>query len=210
MIADRSFLLSALGQPEAGPHRVCEYLARCGLQPRGTSRAIPPDAGPRTPRTPAAERALLIDGWNRTHTEFPAGTLDGLFTEQCHRTPDAVAVLDLDGVRLTYSELDAQSTRLARWLAAEGVQPERVGRRAHAASADTIVCFLAILKAGGVYLPLDPAYPRERLDYMAKDAGAMLVLDSVPGLSGDSDLPRHTDPNRLAYIVYTSGNFRAA
>ena len=72
-------------------------------------------------------------------------------------------------------------------------------------SAETIIAFLAILKAGGVYLPLDPAYPPDRLDYMVKDAGAVLVLDSIHGLSGESDIPPLSDPKRLAYIIYTSG-----
>ncbi len=73
-------------------------------------------------------------------------------------------------------------------------------------STETIIALLAILKAGGVYLPLDPAYPKDRLDYMAYDAGALLVLESIHDLTGDDDLPKDlNDPRRLAYIIYTSG-----
>ena len=72
-------------------------------------------------------------------------------------------------------------------------------------STETIIAFLAILKAGGVYLPLDPAYPEERLDYIAADAGAMLVLDSIHGLQAKRICRNSPIPNRLAYIIYTSG-----
>ena len=152
-----------------------------------------------------AERSLVVDLWNRTGAEFEKGTLDGLFSVQARRTPDAVAIIGRDGHQLTYAELDAQSTRLARQLVANGIQPERVVGVRMERSAETIIAFLAILKAGGVYLPLDPAYPSDRLDYMASDAGAALVLYSTDTLQGDAELPKLSDPNRLAYIIYTSG-----
>ena len=80
------------------------------------------------------------------------------------------------------------------------------------ARAESIICLLAILKAGGIYLPLDPAYPAERLDYMAADAGALLVLDAAVLQAWNADnteqevpLPPLDDAHRVAYIIYTSG-----
>ena len=151
------------------------------------------------------ERALVVEEWNETGAAFEQGTLDGLFAEQVKRTPGALAVAGRDGAALTYAELDLASTLLARRLAAQGIAPGQVVGVRMERSAETIVALLAILKAGAVYLPLDPAYPPERLDYMAKDAGAVLVLESLDLSDGDADLPVLTDPRRLAYIIYTSG-----
>jgi amino acid adenylation domain-containing protein len=150
----------------------------------------------------AGERARVVEEWNRTDAAFPQGTLDGLFGEQARRTPDAIAVIGRDGDSLTYAELDTASTRVARGL---GIEPdEPVGVRLER-STETIVALLAILKAGGVYLPLDPAYPADRLEYMASDAGARLVLTDLDGMEGEAELPRLTNPHRRAYVIYTSG-----
>ena len=152
-----------------------------------------------------AERQRVLHDWNQTQTRFEAGTLDGLFSAQVRRTADAIAVIDVNGAELSYAELDARSTKLARYLAGVGVGPERVVGVQMQRSAETIVALLAILKAGGVYLPLDPAYPSERLEYMVKDAGAVLVLDSIDGLDGSAEPTKSSDANRLAYVIYTSG-----
>ena len=199
------FVLTALGQAGVDAGQVCRYLQ--------TSVAGLLDLLEHAPQTPfeslrvlpSAERRLVVEEWNRTEASFPSGTLDGLFAAQVRRTPEAVAVVGLDGGEITYAELAARSTRLARYLVAQGVGPERVVGVRMERSADTIVALLGILKAGGVYLPLDPAYPSERLAFMAADAGAMLVLESIEGLEGDAELPALDDANRLAYIIYTSG-----
>jgi amino acid adenylation domain-containing protein len=157
------------------------------------------------PQTSQAEYQLVVEEWNGTEAKFEDGTLDNLFHAQAQSTPQALAIIAQDGREWTYAELDAQSTRLARALAAHGIHPECVVGVRMQRSAETIVALLAILKAGGVYLPLDPAYPPDRLDYMASDAGAALVIDSIHNLEGEANLPCLNDPSRLAYIIYTSG-----
>ncbi len=201
----KSFLLTALSQVGIDPERVCAQFQQAVID-----LLTELDSAPATPVSkiqvlPAAERALVVNGWNRTEQVFESGTLDGLFRAQAARTPNAVAVIGTDGKEVNYAELDARSTSLAEQLVAAGVGPERVVGVRMQRSTETVIAMLAILKAGGVYLPLDPAYPADRLDYIARDAGAMLVLESVVGLSGHGELPVLNDPNRLAYIIYTSG-----
>jgi amino acid adenylation domain-containing protein len=202
--ASSSFTLTALGQSAAHPARVCAYLRQAVKGLADLLERYPATPISALPVLPRAERRLVLEQWNRTDRTFETGTLDGLFSAQARRTPDAVAVAGRDGALLTYAELDAKSTELARYLAGRGVKPERVVGVRMERSAETIVAFLGVLKAGGVYLPLDPAYPAERLDFMASDAGAVLVLDSIPS-EPLAELRRFSDAQRLAYIIYTSG-----
>ena len=196
-------LRERISQPDAHPGRVCGYL-ETALQ------SLMDDVPVRSVDVlPAAERELVLRGWNKTaavfEDNFANKTLDAAFAEQVRRTPSALAVIGRDGEEIGYAELDARSTRLARWLCARGERPEQVVGVRMERSAETIVALLAILKAGGVYLPLDPAYPRDRLDYMVEDAGAVMVLESIDGLTGEAELPQQKDPEKLAYIIYTSG-----
>ena len=102
-----------------------------------------------------------------------------LFAAQAARTPHAAAVVFGD-TTLTYAELDARANRLAHHLVALGVGPEVVVGLCVERSPDMLVGLLAILKAGGAYLPLDPAYPPDRLAFMLEDAGArVLVADAA-------------------------------
>ena len=170
-------------------------------------------------------RHVLVD-WNRTASAYPRNRgLDRLFRDQAQRTPDRPA-LGFGGERLSYRELDARANRVARSLRRRGVGLEsRVGLCVER-SAAMVVGMLAILKAGGAYVPLDPALPRERLAYMARDAGVRVVLTQeslrtlVPAgrtalsLDGDlraldeddSDLGLDTPADALAYVIYTSGS----
>jgi amino acid adenylation domain-containing protein/non-ribosomal peptide synthase protein (TIGR01720 family) len=138
------------------------------------------------------------------------------------RTPDAPA-LDDGGAVLSYAELGRLAEKLAHRLVSIGVGPETVAATLLPRSADLIVSLLAILKAGGAWLPLDPAYPVDRLSHMLEDGGASLVLThgplppefSAPGRRTldltvpANDAPACTlpdvDPLSLAYIIYTSG-----
>jgi amino acid adenylation domain-containing protein len=170
----------------------------------------------------SAEQQRLVHEWNATTVDFPSGTLSELFAAQVARTPGAAAVCD--GARmLTYSQLDETTDSLAAALQESGVALDSVVGVALHRSLETVVAAWAILKAGGVYLPLDPANPPQRLSFMLADAGAKLVItdtavapllpDTVgqlrininalqPGLPEPSGLT----PPHAAYIVYTSGS----
>jgi non-ribosomal peptide synthetase component F len=96
-------------------------------------------------------------------------TLPELFAAQVARTPDATAVV-FEGRSLSYRELDGRANALAHHLRSRGVGPEVVVGLCLERSLEMVVGLIAILKAGGAYLPLDPAYPRERLAFMLADA----------------------------------------
>ncbi|WP_053735801.1 non-ribosomal peptide synthetase [Nocardia sp. NRRL S-836] len=170
-----------------------------------------------------AERRLVLP--ERVERGLPEATVAELFATQADRTPDATAVV-ADGTSLTYAELDVRANRLAHRLIALGVRAEdRVGlllRR----SADVVVAVLAVLKAGGAYLPLDGRAPVERLRLVLEQAGAGVLLTDaaweatareahggdvvlLDGASSDGSRERpevagHADG--LAYVEFTSGS----
>ncbi|WP_198688448.1 non-ribosomal peptide synthetase, partial [Xenorhabdus lircayensis] len=125
---------------------------------------------------PTAERQQLLVDFNATQADFPQDALiHELFEQQAARTPDATAVV-FEEHALSYDELNRRANRLAHHLLALGVQPDdRVAICAERSLA-MVVGLLAILKAGGAYLPLDPAYPADRLAYMLSDAAPVALL----------------------------------
>jgi len=176
----------------------------------------------------AAERELVLREWNRTERPHPPErTMHGAFEAQARRTPHAVAVEAEDGTR-TYAELDRRANRLAHHLRARGVGPETLVALHVDRGAGMVESLLAVLKAGGAYLPLDPAYPADRIAYMLRDSGArVLVAGPAPpeglplegvetvALGRDAEeiaarpeMPPEgrADPDALAYVIYTSGS----
>jgi amino acid adenylation domain-containing protein len=137
----------------------------------------------------AAERRLVVQEWNDTATEVPAGTVPQLFAAQVARTPDAVAVASHDET-LSYAGLDRAATRLARYLASLGAGPEKLVAVAAPRSAQLVVALLAVLKAGAAYLPVDPDYPDQRIEFMLTDASPIAIvgpaqtLATLPGTGG--------------------------
>ncbi|MFG3056406.1 amino acid adenylation domain-containing protein [Kitasatospora sp. NPDC048239] len=125
----------------------------------------------------ADERALILTGWNDTARELPATTLPELFEAQAARTPDATALVH-QGAESTYAELNERANRLAHLLVEHGVGPETLVGIHLERSTDLITALLAVLKAGGAYLPIDPDYPAERIGYMLADARPALVITS--------------------------------
>lgn len=174
-----------------------------------------------------AEVHRIVDLFNDTRVEFPqASCVHQVFENQARRTPDNIAVVCQDRV-LTYRDLDAKANQLARRLRDLGVVPETVVGVALERSPELIIAFLATLKAGGAYLPLDPAYPIEQLLFMVSDAEMAILLSETgccPRLCLDHparlDLDSEWDgialestepvdcmssPQNLAYVMYTSG-----
>jgi amino acid adenylation domain-containing protein/non-ribosomal peptide synthase protein (TIGR01720 family) len=187
-------------------------------------------AGPETPLSrvdllPAGERDLVVRRWNDTARDVDARSVPELFAAHVARTPDALALTSAD-LRLTYRELDERSARLARRLVRLGVGAEDVVALLQERSVDLVVSALAVLRAGAVYLPLDSASPDTRLHAQLAETGTVLVLcdetsrpERVAGhatavlvgdLAGhdedDVPLPARIEPDRLAYVVYTSGS----
>ncbi|MGW1538652.1 amino acid adenylation domain-containing protein, partial [Streptomyces aureus] len=126
----------------------------------------------------AVERQRVLTEWNGAETEVRPDTMVGLLEAQVRRTPDAPAVL-FANTTLTYAELHGRANQLARHLVALGVGPESVVAVALPRSADTIVALLAVIKAGGAYLPLDPDDPSERLHTMLLDARPVVAVVSA-------------------------------
>ncbi|MCA6092028.1 amino acid adenylation domain-containing protein [Streptomyces sp. SCA3-4] len=120
----------------------------------------------------------MITASSPHHRHHPL--IEDLFKEQAERRPDALAVVD-GGIRLTYRELHERAGRLAAGLVARGVGRETPVAMAFPRSADAIVCTLAIVLAGGAYLPVNPEFPGERLAHMLGDSGASLLV-CAPGL----------------------------
>ncbi|MFE3542400.1 amino acid adenylation domain-containing protein [Nocardia sp. NPDC059177] len=172
----------------------------------------------------ADERHRLIDLSRGELVPTPPTTLVRLFEDQVRTRPDAPALLAPGRDRrtdrtLTYRELDVRANRLAHWLIGHGIGTEDIVGLRSSTSVEFIVAVLAVLKAGGAYLPIDPAYPDERIAFLDADAGARLVLGPVELAAAEESartLPEHPPvdaerarplrPGNLAYLVYTSGS----
>ncbi|MFD3622696.1 amino acid adenylation domain-containing protein, partial [Streptomyces sp. NPDC058676] len=160
------------------------------------------------------ERQAVLGRWaNGPLTDLSAGhDLVSLFRAQAGRVPEAAAVV-FDGLPVSYAELDARSERLARLLAEAGVGPERYAAVMLPRSADLVVALLAVLKAGGAYLPLDGDFPAERLAFMQDETRPVLVVDEAWMADAAhrepepaTTLPHTTDARQTAYVLYTSGS----
>jgi amino acid adenylation domain-containing protein len=146
-----------------------------------------------------AERQQLLE-WNATDLPLPGRSVTELFEEQAARTPDAVAV---DG--MTYRELSERSDAVARSLS--GLSPEEPVPVRMERGAELAAALLGILKAGGVYMPLNPSHPEARLTRMLELSGARRVLEDPlpcpPPLRGRGGPPAL---DSLAYLLFTSGS----
>ena len=173
----------------------------------------------------AEERSRILREWNDTAAPRPAGSLPELFARQVARTPDAVAVM-VDGAELSYLELNAQANEMARRLLSLGVGPESPVVLLMDRSVQVITATLAIVKAGGCYVPVHASLPPERLAQVIADTGAPVIVTDRAGLDfahgaqilrigeaeaqaggGESADPAvFVHPDQLAYVMYTSGS----
>jgi amino acid adenylation domain-containing protein len=174
------------------------------------------------------ERRQLLHDYNQTATDFPRhSSIHQLFEQHASDTPDAVALI-FNEQSLSYRELNERANQLAHHLRKLGVEVETPVAVCVERSIELIVGLLAILKAGGVYVPLDPAYPLERLSLMLDEVQPPVLLtqehlaDELPAtwahvLSLDTDwemieqestanVDLRSDSRQLAYIIYTSGS----
>jgi surfactin family lipopeptide synthetase A len=175
-----------------------------------------------------AELALMLHQWNATEVPYSADRcVQELFEAQAAATPELIAV-DYNGQTLSYAELNRRANQLAHYLRRHGIRPELPVGICVERSLESMIGFLGILKAGGVYVPLDPAYPAERLAYMIADSETRLLLiqeqvrellagENLQLVCLDADWPEIaredasnpvcvTTPDHLAYIIYTSGS----
>jgi amino acid adenylation domain-containing protein len=182
----------------------------------------------RLPLAGALERRELVAQWSTTVAVPAADTLmHRLFERWATTKPDAMA-LRFQGRTLTYGELDAAAEARARELRERGVRPNTIVGLCVERSLDFPIGVLAVLKAGGAYLPLDPSYPRERLAYMLEDSGAPILLtqralegrapvagtvifmdgigESASTSAGHPRVEGGASPDDLAYVIYTSGS----
>ncbi|MFJ5266794.1 amino acid adenylation domain-containing protein, partial [Streptomyces sp. NPDC088387] len=164
------------------------------------------------------ERSRVTGAWNDTGTAVPDVLIPESFAHRARRSPDTPAVRCGD-VALTYGELDDRSDRLAHRLVDLGVGPEvRVGL-CLPRSVETVVAELAVWKAGGAFVPLDPEYPADRLEFMVADSEVRVVVGrgapfgGVPWVSPDDTevtsarpLDARVTADQLAYVIYTSGS----
>ncbi|MBA8924142.1 amino acid adenylation domain-containing protein/non-ribosomal peptide synthase protein (TIGR01720 family) [Kutzneria viridogrisea] len=151
------------------------------------------------------ERHDLLVAANDTGHAVDDLTIAELFERVARANPDREAVIDGD-TALTYAELDRRSTELAHSLAARGIGPEQVVAVALPRSVELIVALLAVQKAGGVYLPIDPNYPADRVEAMLADAAPVLTVTGTDLPPSEHPLSRVCSTGAGAYIIYTSGS----
>ncbi|WP_225365807.1 non-ribosomal peptide synthetase [Serratia rubidaea] len=224
-----AFVLTAQVRDNMDPERICRLMQaalECVLQGMDNMPSLPVG---QLDMMSAQERHLAERAWNDTARDHPlTHCLHQLFERQAQDTPQAAAVRQ-DGASVSYQTLNQRANQLARYLRAQGVGTDVRVALATERSADLLVGLLGILKAGGAWLPLDPAYPAERLRYVLQDAQPLLMLthSSLRGRLPDTALPvceldsqwdeigaypaHNPDyapqhPRQLAYVIYTSGS----
>ena len=170
----------------------------------------------------SAERAQVLAGWNDTAAAVPAASVPELIAARAARAPDAVAVV-CGGVHVSYGELDAWAGRLAGLLVSWGVGPESVVGLCLERGVELVAAIVGVWRAGAAYLPVDPAYPRARREFLLADSGARVLVTGRGMDTGQDDAgqlivldgplpevaPVPAGPVRAgqaAYVIYTSGS----
>lgn len=173
------------------------------------------------------ESKTLLEGWNNTRMDFECDLWIRLFEDRVSINPHAVAVVKGDE-QLSYSDLNTRANRLANYLAAQGVGPETIVGIYMERSIDMLTALVGVHKSGGAYLPMDPVFPKDRLEYMLKNAQVPVILtdtaikDTLPLNKAKiicideqwkqiSEQSAGKPENRaksdnLAYVIYTSGS----
>lgn len=156
----------------------------------------------------ANEHAQLIDTWNQTAADYPREQcLHQLIESQVRRTPDAIA-LHFGDQQVSYRELDRRANQLAHFLREKGVETEDLVGIFIERGLEMFVALLGVLKAGAAYVPLDPAYPEDRIRYVLEDSGATLLLSNkrtlehFEALRSSSDLgdSEHAERSKIEVV----------
>ena len=174
--------------------------------------------------TPDEKKKILYD-FNNTSADYPRDkTITQLFEEQVEKTPDNIAVV-FGNQKLTYRELNQRANSLASYLRSQKIgRNDSVGIMVNR-SLEMIISILAVLKSGACYIPIDPEYPQDRIEYMLNNSNAKLLLtfkrlknkvtfdnklfvelDNELYNSNKDNLININEPDDLAYIIYTSGS----
>ncbi|AZC82780.1 non-ribosomal peptide synthetase [Pseudomonas chlororaphis] len=217
--------LTALVAAGVGAQRVCDFMQTVLQGLVDALEQSPQTALNRLPVITAEERRQLLVEFNATELPYDLEqSIHGLFEAQVQRTPEALAV-KAGEQSLTYRELNERANQLAHYLRGQGVGPDARVAICVERGLEMVMGLLAILKAGGGYVPLDPSYPLERIGYMLEDSAPVVVLaqEATRGLLGDVpviDLDRpvwldqplsnpfiaELTPRHLVYVIYTSGS----
>jgi mycobactin peptide synthetase MbtE len=172
----------------------------------------------RLPLWGPGERETLLARSHGILVDRPASTVVAALESSAAATPDAVAVV-FEDTEFSYAQLHARANRLAHWLIGNGIGTDDIVGLRMTTSVEFVVAMFAVLKAGAAYLPIDPAFPDDRIEYLVRDAGPKLVIgheefaaaenaaaampDAAPT---DADRLRPLLPEHLAYVIYTSGS----
>ncbi len=187
---------------------VRRWLSHLRVLLEGLMEGIPPDMRISGLPLLSPEEIAELTSWNRTTADIPAEPVHHLFRRWAERAPDALAIA-WPGGRLTYGELARQTGGLASRLRAQGAGPETVVALRLERSPELVIASLAVLEAGGAYLPVDPANPEERARWILEDSGARIELTPetmTAAGGGEAVPPAAVEPDSLAYVIYTSGS----
>ena len=174
--------------------------------------------------TPDEKKKILYD-FNNTSADYPRDkTITQLFEEQVEKTPDNIAVV-FENQKLTYRELNERANSLASYLRSKKIGRNDIVGIMVNRSLEMIISILAVLKSGACYIPIDPEYPQDRIEYMLNNSNAKLLLtfkrlknkvtfdnklfvelDNELYNSNKDNLININEPDDLAYIIYTSGS----
>ena len=168
-----------------------------------------------------SEKQKAIYDFNDTAVDYPRDKcVHDLFSEQAAKTPDKVALI-FEDEQFTYKQLDEMSNSLAHYLREKGVKPNDIVPIISQRSYLAVVAMFAVLKAGGAYMPVDPTYPKDRIDYMINDAGSgialtcgyneplaveTIVLDGFDFSINCTPIKNVNTPDDLCYLIFTSGS----
>ncbi|MBN2535042.1 MAG: amino acid adenylation domain-containing protein, partial [Spirochaetales bacterium] len=206
--------------------RLLNYLFTSGDWDRTDFQAVIKAHRGSFPRTTDNDM-LMIDNWNNTYKQYPdSGCLHEYIEEKIREVPDSTAVV-FCGQQIDYKTLNARSNQCALYLRKKGAGPDTIVAVMMERSFEMVISLLAILKAGAAYLPVDPHYPAERIQFLCDDAEVDILLtqqrfkDKAPGvenvicLDAEWNLMENknvqnptviTNPDNLAYVIYTSGS----